>query len=397
MLYYFRRLSERGRLGAVSLIIRRGSPVTLERVAACVNRPPSVFAFGRRRKHAGISRGKDREGATADVHAWAPGQIVKLFKAGDSSRLGRHEARMTRAAFAAGGPAPEVLDEVTLEGRFGIVLPRFDGPTLLQLLLARAMTYEEVGATLATLYISVHKTPPPPGVVFLRDWIDAASRRSGDLLLADIAAGVLTLIDRLPPGNGLCHTDLHPGNVIMTTDGPRIIDWACAVRAPRRLRHRALPCHAYRARPGGRRSGATPRHQCRRAVRVCAAGRRVPSGVDGDDAAVSAYPARLRPPPAAADQPRPARAADPAHRESPAFGGLVTADPGPSLGGRRPHASSVAALGRFSPLGLGPKADAATPVRQTTPGGHGLLPLGGPVVIGFRTSRPSEGLGWVVS
>ena len=135
------------------------------------------------------------------------------------------------AAIIAGAPAPEVLDEVTLEGRFGIVLPRFDGPSLLQLLLTRALTYEQVGATLATLYISIHKAPPPPDVVPLRDWIDAASRRSGDLLPTDIAAGVLTLIDRLPPGNGLCHADLHPGNVIMTADGPRIIDWACAVRA----------------------------------------------------------------------------------------------------------------------------------------------------------------------
>ncbi|WP_194459895.1 hypothetical protein [Bradyrhizobium sp. CCBAU 53421] len=36
---------------------------------------------------------------------------------------------MTRAVFAAGGPAPEVLGEVTLDGRYGILLPRFDGPT----------------------------------------------------------------------------------------------------------------------------------------------------------------------------------------------------------------------------------------------------------------------------
>jgi hypothetical protein len=38
---------------------------------------------------------------------------------------------MTRAAFASGLPAPEVLDEVTLEGRFGVVLSWLDGPTLL--------------------------------------------------------------------------------------------------------------------------------------------------------------------------------------------------------------------------------------------------------------------------
>jgi Ser/Thr protein kinase RdoA (MazF antagonist) len=171
------------------------------------------------------------EGTSADIHAWAPGQVVKLFKAGVPTRLGKHEARTTRAAFAAGAPAPEVLDEVTLGGRFGLVLPRFDGPTLLQLLLKRAITYEQVGAILATLYISVHKTPPPD-VASLRDWIEATSRLSGDVLPKHIATGVLTLIDRLPPGDGLCHADLHPGNVIVTADGPRIIDWVCAVRAP---------------------------------------------------------------------------------------------------------------------------------------------------------------------
>jgi Ser/Thr protein kinase RdoA (MazF antagonist) len=171
------------------------------------------------------------EGATADIHVWAPGQIVKLFKVGASPRFGPHEVRMTRAAFAGGGPAPEVFDEVTLEGRFGIVLPRFDGPTLLQLFLSGAMTSEQVGAILATLYLSVHKTPPPPAVVSLRDWIDAVSRNSATLP-KHLAAGVLTLIDRLSPGDGLCHADLHPGNVIMTGDGPKIIDWACALRAP---------------------------------------------------------------------------------------------------------------------------------------------------------------------
>ena len=169
------------------------------------------------------------EGASADIHVWAPGQIVKLFKVGVSPWFGRHEARMTRAAFAAG--APEVFDEVTVEGRFGIVLQRLDGPTLVQLLLTGAMTSEQVGAILAALYTSVHKTVPPPDVPSLRSWMETASRISRDILPEHIATGVLSRIDLLPPGDGLCHADLHPGNVIMTEDGPRIIDWGCALRA----------------------------------------------------------------------------------------------------------------------------------------------------------------------
>src|SRR5262252_772566 len=135
------------------------------------------------------------EGATADIHAWAPGQVVKLFKASVSRQIGKHEARMTRAAFAAGLPAPEVLDEVTLEGRFGIVLTRFDGPTLRQRLLTRAVTTKQAGAILAILYISVHKTAPPPEIPSLRDWFAAASRVPAGIP-EHIATGVLTLIER---------------------------------------------------------------------------------------------------------------------------------------------------------------------------------------------------------
>ncbi|HKU93894.1 MAG TPA: aminoglycoside phosphotransferase family protein [Vineibacter sp.] len=157
---------------------------------------------------------------------------MKLFKAGVPRQLGWHEAYMTRAVFAAGAPAPEVLDVVTLEGRVGIVLRRLDGPTLLQLTRSGAMTFGQAGAILASLYMSVHKTPPTWEVLPLRDWMDGALRSAGGMVSKHIASGILALIERLQPGDGLCHGDLHPGNVVMTADGPRIVDWLGAVRAP---------------------------------------------------------------------------------------------------------------------------------------------------------------------
>jgi len=172
------------------------------------------------------------QGSMSDVHAWAPGQVVKLFKASVPRQVGWHEAHMTRAAFAAGCPAPEVLDVVTLEGRFGIVLRRLDGPTLLQLSRSGATTRAQTGAVLAGLYRAVHETPPTWEVLPLRDWMDHSLRSVGSVVPQHIATGIRALIDRLQPGDGLCHGDLHPGNVIMTADGPRIVDWTFAMRGP---------------------------------------------------------------------------------------------------------------------------------------------------------------------
>ena len=60
-------------------------------------------------------------------------------------------------------------------------------------------------------------------------------RLSGGAVPKHIATGILTLIERLSPGDGLCHGDLHPDNVIMTADGARLIDWTGTVRAPAAL------------------------------------------------------------------------------------------------------------------------------------------------------------------
>jgi len=130
---------------------------------------------------------------------------------------------------------------VTVGGRFGIVLRHLDGLTLQQLLLTGAMTPGQAGAILASLYISVHKATPSSDVPSLRRWIDFAFQTSPDVLPRHIATGVLRLIDRLPPGNGLCHSDLHPGNVIMTAQGPRLIDWLGAARAP--AAYEIAQCH----------------------------------------------------------------------------------------------------------------------------------------------------------
>ncbi|WP_431016644.1 phosphotransferase [Bradyrhizobium pachyrhizi] len=161
---------------------------------------------------------KISEGAYSEAYAWAPGQVVKLFKPGVPRRMPRFEVRMIRAVHAAGAPVPEVFGDVTLDGRFGIVLQRLDGPTLLQLTRTGAVTFEQAGAIIAALAMSIHNTPLPPEVLSMREYMEAQLRHDDGKLPKHIATEILALIDRLPLGDGLCHTDLSPGNVIMTAE-----------------------------------------------------------------------------------------------------------------------------------------------------------------------------------
>lgn len=171
------------------------------------------------------------DGATADVHAWASGQIVKLYKPGVPRAVSMHEARMTRAVHAAGVQAPDVIDDVTIDGRIALVMTRFDGPTLMQLTKDKSVSYAEAGDVLAACLRAVHAAAPPPDVPRLRDYLAHTLRHARAPLPPRIVGGLLALIDDLPPDAGLCHGDPNPGNVIMTPDGPRLIDWVAAVRA----------------------------------------------------------------------------------------------------------------------------------------------------------------------
>jgi hypothetical protein len=56
-----------------------------------------------------------------------------------------------------------------------------------------------------------------------------------------IGQGVFALIDHLALDDVLCHSDLRPDNVSMTAQGPRLIDWLGAARAP--AAYEIAQCH----------------------------------------------------------------------------------------------------------------------------------------------------------
>jgi aminoglycoside phosphotransferase (APT) family kinase protein len=127
-------------------------------------------------------------GRTCDVYELDAGWVVRRNREGWGDALA--EGAVMEHVRRHGYPVPKVrLVEST---RTELVMERLSGPTMLGAFGAGAMEARESGAVLACLLRELHAVP---------GW-----------------------------GSGGCvlHLDLHPDNVMLTPDGPRVIDWSNA-------------------------------------------------------------------------------------------------------------------------------------------------------------------------
>jgi Phosphotransferase enzyme family len=90
---------------------------------------------------------------------------------------------------------------------------------------AQLATYSR---SLAELQAHLFTLVPPVALPAQRDRLTCKIRRASARVDSSLAAALELLPSPAP--SRLCHGDLHPGNVIMASDGPVIIDWFDAAR-----------------------------------------------------------------------------------------------------------------------------------------------------------------------
>jgi aminoglycoside phosphotransferase (APT) family kinase protein len=162
-------------------------------------------------------------GRQAELFVWPSGGVLKLFRKPDMAPA-QLEAGALYALAPAGLPMPQILGTVTLEHRPGIVMERLIGPDQLTLLGRRPWKLPAAAKALGQLHARLHASVAPKGLRPLRPSLQTEIAAS-DSVPRDIKALALADLDRLPDGVAICHWDFHPGNVIETADGPKIIDW----------------------------------------------------------------------------------------------------------------------------------------------------------------------------
>jgi aminoglycoside phosphotransferase (APT) family kinase protein len=168
-------------------------------------------------------------GASADVLAWEPGTVLKLFHARYAYAVDLELAR-ARRVHALGAPCPAVLGEACHEGRRGIVYERIDGRLLGAELARGPGAIPGVVARLVELHLTLHALPVPA---------DSGLPRLSESLRAFVARMPPAERDaaeaervQLPDDTRLCHMDLHPLNVIASGDRLVVVDWVNACAGP---------------------------------------------------------------------------------------------------------------------------------------------------------------------
>jgi aminoglycoside phosphotransferase (APT) family kinase protein len=140
----------------------------------------------------------------------------------------RYEAEYSSAARLAGAPVPEFLGFIDHAGRTASVYRRARGQVMWEAIVDEPAAAASHGELLAELQRQLTTLVPPVTLPSFADRVRCKVRTAAPLVGID-ATEVLSA----EPAGGpiaLCHGDLHPSNVVLTNDGPMIVDWFDAGR-----------------------------------------------------------------------------------------------------------------------------------------------------------------------
>jgi len=162
-------------------------------------------------------------GATAEVFAWGDRYVLKLFLAGRPPGQARYEASIGALIHAAGVAAPAVVALTEAGGRRGVMYERVAGPSMDKLLEREPWRAVPLAQRFAATHAALHRAGVP-ALPAQRELLSLRIR-AVPLLPERLKQAALVALERLPAGAALCHGDFHPGNLLLASSGPVIIDW----------------------------------------------------------------------------------------------------------------------------------------------------------------------------
>jgi hypothetical protein len=166
------------------------------------------------------------QGRHSTVYGYKENQVLKMYPKGTGRQVAEDELNKTKLVKEYGVECAIAHSIVETDGRFGILIDRINGPNYLEWMLQHPTALNKLIALFVQEQheIHMHKTPELPSIKdILWDKIQGCGEIPQDS--KDILSRKLK---KLPEGEHLCHLDYHPENIIVSLDGPLVIDWANA-------------------------------------------------------------------------------------------------------------------------------------------------------------------------
>lgn len=163
-------------------------------------------------------------GNTANVYRWGNHEVIKIFHDHfNSSYEANKEAKNAEMISSLKLRAPQYSGLLEYEGKSCLVYERIDGPTMLWQIEPTKDSISYRAKLMAQLHAEIHhaKVETKPN---LKTEIGALIHSSA-VINEHEKHTIQHILHALPEGQAICHYDFHPDNIIISPQGPIVIDW----------------------------------------------------------------------------------------------------------------------------------------------------------------------------
>lgn len=175
------------------------------------------------------------EGGCSEIYEWMDdSRIIKIAKNNTSFHAMKREYENNLLAWENDLPVAKPYDFIEIDGRPGIIFKRIYGETLMERFIKKIMIQKNMIQSVqeerdirltARLLNKIHKKTNIKLKSFQRDSIKY-SINSVDYLKKEDKEKVISILDKLPKKEVLCHGDPNPGNILVEENNEVvIIDW----------------------------------------------------------------------------------------------------------------------------------------------------------------------------
>ncbi|SDD72351.1 Phosphotransferase enzyme family protein [Paenibacillus sp. UNCCL117] len=167
-------------------------------------------------------------GNTANVYLWGRTEVIKIFHDQENSRIeASKEAKNAEIINNLNLRAPRFSGTLEYEGKQCLLYERINGHTMLSQIAPTVSSVSYYAKQMAQVQYEMHQVR-----VGIQPNLKTELSKSivtQELINKDEKQMITDILEYLPESNRICHYDFHPGNIILSSKGPIIIDWLNAL------------------------------------------------------------------------------------------------------------------------------------------------------------------------